>query len=77
MAPPSGKRKHAIALGPQPGKSKDGPQKRAKLQDARQIAVQTTDEAFRHGELDVDRFVRAREWEIKALEAGMRGSKSV
>lgn len=51
--------------------------KRAKTRDARQIAVQTTDKALRDGELDVDKFVKAREWEIRALEASMRGSRYV
>lgn len=61
----------------QPGKRKPEttPRKRPKLLDARQIAVQTADDAFKDGELDVDRFIRAREWEIRALEAGMKGAK--
>lgn len=50
-------------------------QKRIKTQDARQIAAQTSDKALCNGELDVDKFVKAREWEIRALEAGMRGAK--
>ncbi|KAI9822935.1 MAG: hypothetical protein M1832_002960 [Thelocarpon impressellum] len=49
--------------------------KRAKTQDARQIAVQASDKALKNGELDVDKFVKARQWEIRALEAGMRGAK--
>ena len=49
--------------------------KRAKTHDARQIAVQSSDKALKNGELDVDRFVKAREWEIRALEAGMKGAK--
>ncbi|KAI9844733.1 MAG: hypothetical protein M1838_002053 [Thelocarpon superellum] len=49
--------------------------KRARTQDARQIAVQMSDKALKDGELDVDKFLRAREWEIRALEAGMKGAK--
>ena len=50
-------------------------QKRVKMQDARQIAAQVSDKALRNGELDVAKFVKAREWEIRALEAGMKGAK--
>ncbi|KAI9670898.1 MAG: hypothetical protein M1817_003783 [Caeruleum heppii] len=57
------------------GSSTRRDQKRAKTRDARQIAVQTSDKALRDGELDVEKFVKAREWEIRALEASMRGSK--
>lgn len=45
------------------------------FQDARTISVQTSDKAFKNGEVDVDRFVKAREFEIKALEDGMRNAK--
>ena len=43
----------------------------AKVRDARQIAAQTSRGAFRNGELDVDKFVKAREYEIQALESGI------
>lgn len=50
--------------------------KRQKIQrDARTIAVQTTSKAFKNGELDVGTFVKAREYEIKALEEGLMRSK--
>jgi ribonuclease P/MRP protein subunit POP1 len=39
------------------------------------IPVQTLDQAFADGQVDVNQFVRAREYEIKALENGIRASK--
>ena len=46
--------------------------KRQKTQrDARTLAVQTSSKAFKNGELDVGAFVKAREYEIRALEDGM------
>ncbi|EME87250.1 uncharacterized protein MYCFIDRAFT_89000 [Pseudocercospora fijiensis CIRAD86] len=48
---------------------------RAKQRDARALASQTSSEAFKNGELDVDKFVKAREYEIRALEEGMARSK--
>lgn len=48
---------------------------RAKQRDARQLSTQTSGKAFKNGELDVDKFVRAREYEIRALEEGMARSK--
>lgn len=50
-------------------------QKRRKTQDARVIAVQTKDKALKNGELDVSAFVKAREYEIKALESSMGKAK--
>ena len=50
--------------------------KRQKVQrDARTLAVQTTFKAFKDGELDVGAFVKAREYEIRALEEGLARSK--
>ncbi|KAK5115432.1 hypothetical protein LTR85_009892 [Meristemomyces frigidus] len=49
---------------------------RAKQRDARQLSAQTSSKAFKNGELDVDKFVRAREFEIRALEEGMSRSKT-
>lgn len=46
-------------------------------QEARAIASQTSGKAFGNGEVDVDKFVRAREFEIKALEDGMLRSKKL
>lgn len=50
--------------------------KRAKVMDARMILTQTKDAALRNGELDVQSFLRSREFEIKALEDGMRRAKN-
>ncbi|OQO07189.1 hypothetical protein B0A48_07759 [Cryoendolithus antarcticus] len=47
----------------------------SKIRDARTLATQTTSKAFKHGELDVDRFVKSREYEIRALEQGLVRSK--
>lgn len=49
--------------------------KRIKMQDARVIATQTTTQAFENGEIDVDKFVKARAYEITALEEGMQRAK--
>ena len=49
--------------------------KRAKNFDARTISNQTMDGAFNNGELNVEKFVKAREYEIRALEKGIRSSK--
>ena len=48
---------------------------RAKQRDARTLSTQTASKAFKNGELDVDKFVRSREYEIRALEEGMARSK--
>lgn len=48
---------------------------RAKQRDARTLATQTSSRAFTTGALDVDKFVKAREYEIRALEQGMRRSR--
>lgn len=50
--------------------------KRVKVQNARTILTQTSDNALSNGELDLQAFLKAREFEIKALEDGMRRSKS-
>jgi ribonuclease P/MRP protein subunit POP1 len=51
--------------------------KRAKILDARGIATQTSDKALKSGKLDVNAFVQAREFEIRALEEGMARAKYV
>jgi ribonuclease P/MRP protein subunit POP1 len=51
-------------------------QKRAKLQDARNIRTQPSDAALKDGELDLQAFLSAREFEIRALETSMRKSKA-
>lgn len=51
--------------------------KRIKIRDARTLAVQSSDAALSNtGDLDVSAFVAAREFEIKALENGIRDSKN-
>jgi ribonuclease P/MRP protein subunit POP1 len=68
---------------PTPRKRKDAPMgstqgrnfKRTKVWDARVIRSQTSDAAYSNGELNVDQFVRAREFEIKALEDGIKKSR--
>ena len=51
--------------------------KRAKTFDARTLAVQSADSALSAtGELNVAAYVGAREFEIRALEAGMQRSKT-
>jgi ribonuclease P/MRP protein subunit POP1 len=47
----------------------------AKMRDARTLSSQTSSKAFKHGELDVDKFVKSREYEIRALEQGLARSK--
>ncbi|KAI9655523.1 MAG: hypothetical protein M1821_005316 [Bathelium mastoideum] len=49
--------------------------KYAKTRDARQVSVQTSGRAFGSGEVDLDKFVKAREFEIKALEDALVRSK--
>ena len=49
--------------------------KRFKVQDARVIAVQSTGQAFQNGELDVQKYVKSREFEIRALEDSLMRSK--
>lgn len=50
--------------------------KRAKIYDARTPIAQTADAALKNGELDLQAFLKAREFEIKALEDGKQKSKS-
>ncbi|KAL9602017.1 MAG: hypothetical protein Q9219_002125 [cf. Caloplaca sp. 3 TL-2023] len=50
--------------------------KRVKIDDARTILKQTSEEALnQNGELDVSAFVQAREFEIRAMESSMGASK--
>lgn len=72
---PSKKRKEPPTSAQSKSKS-NGPSKRQKtVRDARQISAQTTSKAFKNGALDVSAFVKAREFEIRALEDGMDRSK--
>lgn len=50
--------------------------RRPNIHEARAIASQTKDKAYGDGELNVEKFVKAREFEIKALEDGMKKSKN-
>ena len=50
--------------------------KRVKVTDARTVLSQASDRALnQNGELDVSSFVKAREYEIKAMQASMSTSK--
>lgn len=48
--------------------------KRAKIDEARTISTQPTNKAF-NDELNVGQFVKAREFEIRSLEEGIKSSK--
>ena len=48
---------------------------RARQRDARALSTQTSSKAFANGALDVDTFVKAREFEMRALDSGMQRSK--
>ncbi|KAK8193143.1 ribonucleases P/MRP protein subunit POP1-domain-containing protein [Phyllosticta capitalensis] len=61
--------------GAQPNAKNGRQNKRARTRDARQIAAQASGTAFKNGEIDVDKFVKARQFEIKALEDGMRNAR--
>jgi ribonuclease P/MRP protein subunit POP1 len=50
--------------------------KRVKTFMARNIATQKADSAFKNGELDLQSFLKSREFEIKALENGMQNQKA-
>ena len=51
--------------------------KRVKVKDARSIRSQPADAALKDGELDLQAFLNARQFEISALEDGMRKSKAL
>lgn len=62
----------------QPQQHADPSRKKGRLaqrQVARMIASQTSGKAFGDGEVNVDSFVGAQEFAIKALEDGMKSSK--
>ncbi|KAL2017056.1 hypothetical protein VTK56DRAFT_2629 [Thermocarpiscus australiensis] len=52
------------------------PAKRVKFHDARNIRTQPSDAALEDGKLDLQKFLSAREFEIKALESSMRKCKA-
>ncbi|KAK1590878.1 POPLD domain-containing protein [Colletotrichum navitas] len=51
-------------------------QKRVKIRNDREIAAQPSDAALKDGELDLQAFLNAREFEIRALEESMRHTKA-
>ena len=52
--------------------------KRVKISQARNILAQASDKALnKNGDLDVSAFVKAREYEIRAMEVSMGSSKNV
>ena len=50
---------------------------RSRQRDARTIAKQISSTAFQNGELNVEKFIKSREYEIRALEDGMSKSKQL
>ena len=76
MAPKAGQKRPAPKSQPD-GHSARG-RKRLKTSNARSILAQTSDKALnKNGELDVASFVKAREFEIRALEENMLASKKI
>ena len=75
-SPPSTSRKRKQpASNAQPSNTKHDA-KRVKISSARAILAQSSEKALNaNGELDVSSFVKAREYEIKSLEASMGSSK--
>lgn len=67
--PPTAKNAHGS------GNKKQKTDHRAKQRDARTLSTQTTGKAFANGALDVDVFVKARVFEMRALESSMQRSK--
>ena len=73
--PQSSKRKQLLPPS-QPSNAHQRPHKRVKISTARSILSQPPDQALNlNGDLDVSAFVKAREFEIKALEDSMTTSK--
>ena len=77
MAPPIlQKRKQPPPQTSKPPPNPNRAAKRVKISEARQILTQTSDKALnQNGDLDVSAFVKAREFEIRAMGANMSGSK--
>lgn len=72
----SGKRKQPPSSNPTAETGTNRGAKRVKTSCARTILAQASDKALnQHGDLDVSAFVKAREFEIKAMEASMGSSK--
>jgi len=77
MPPGPPQRDSASAKRKRPQQQSVQPRKRSRpsIHDARAIASQTSGKAYGEGEVHVDKFVKAHEFEIRALEDGMRRSK--
>ena len=74
VTPALGKRKETLNS---PKVKPHRPAKRVKIDEARTILTQTSDKALNHnGDLNVASFVKAREFEIKAMGASMASSKN-
>ncbi len=56
-------------------KTDTAPKKRQRVTDARLIAVQSSGQAFKNGEIDVQKYLRAREFEVHALEECLSRAK--
>jgi ribonuclease P/MRP protein subunit POP1 len=78
VAPGNKKRKEppTSSSSSQKGPDKGRGSKRVKIIDARSILTQTSDAALKNGELDVQSFLKSREFEIKALQDGIQKSKA-
>jgi len=77
--PPTVTRDNNNASRPQDGRptiTNSRSAKRVKFQDARNIRTQPSDAALDDGKLDMQKFLNAREFEIKALENSMRKCKA-
>ena len=71
----SAKRKQPPGLNKQPINARHQA-KRVKTSNARNILAQASDKALnKNGDLDVSAFVKAREYEIKAMESSMGSSR--
>lgn len=77
MAPPGPLKRKQPPQSTIPPPSSKRAAKRVKTSSARTILAQASDKALsKNGDLDVSAFVKAREFEIKAMAASMRLSKS-
>ena len=75
MAPHIAQKRKAPTPGPNPSTSRSA--KRVKFLDARKILSEPPDKALsKNGDLDVAAFVKAREFEIRAIGKSMEQSKS-
>lgn len=77
---PEGKSEHPLSKKRKQRQSSSGlpsshQRKRFKSQGVRAIAVQSTDQAFQNGEIDVQKYVKSREFEIRALEDSLVRSR--